>query len=111
MRITLIFDRDAVTGDQTPVISWHPDHGNLGIGCGASYTRGKDLLIIGETIYKTLFDTPSEEFGWNSPPIKDKAQHNQPLLLTDELFSDLNENAARNEEVQELMEQGSVHYI
>lgn len=102
----LTSQRDAVTEDQTPLIARHPDHNNLLIASGGSYTRAKDFPTIGRII-----DNPSEEFGWNSSINEEKMEHNQPLLLTSDLFSDLNDAAARNPEVRSLMAQGTYHCI
>ena len=41
----------------------------------------------------------------------EKAEHNQPLLLNSDLFSDLNDVAAGNYEFQSLMAQGTYHCI
>jgi hypothetical protein len=104
--------RDGVTEDQTLLISWHPDHGNLGMAWGASYTHGKDLPIIGRIIDQILLhDKPSEEFGWLSASSIGSVPHNQPLLWTDRLFSDMNDDATRDREVQIFMEQEDFQYI
>jgi hypothetical protein len=104
--------RDGVTEDQTPLISWHPEHPNLAVALGASFTHAKDFPIAGSTIDEILFQkNPSEEFGWFSTPGKDRIQHNQPLLLTKNLFTDLNDIAAMDEEVRIFMEQGDFKYI
>jgi len=103
---------DGVTEDQTPLISWHPEHGNLAVGWGASYTRAKDLPIVGRMIHEVLFQgNVSEEYAWLSTPNEDKIQHHQPLLLTKKLFTDLNEEAAMNEEVQIFMKHGNFKHL
>lgn len=96
--------RDGVTEDQTPLISWHPNHTNLAVCLGASFTRAKDFPIIGRMIHEILFENKSsEEYGWDSKPI-DTIQNNQPLLDTDSLFTDLNNEAAMDRKVRILME-------
>ena len=104
--------RDAVTQDQTPLISWHPGHRNLGIAGGASFTRGKDLPTIGETMSNIFFEGHQPvEFGWHSPPIEDKVQHNQRHLFTTAKFEDLENEAAKDEAVQICREAGPDYYI
>lgn len=79
---------------------------------GASFTRAKDFPIAGRMMDEILFQSnPSKEFGWLSTPNEDSIQHDQPLLLTENLFTDLNEEAAMNEEVQTFIEQGAFQYI
>ncbi|OBT60294.1 hypothetical protein VE03_10279 [Pseudogymnoascus sp. 23342-1-I1] len=103
---------DGVTEDQTPLISWHPEYGNLGLAWGASFTRAKDFPIIGRTIYEILFQGhQAGEYGWNSEPIGDKIQHNQPHLLTSDYFETLDKEAAKNKDVQELKRQGAPYYL
>jgi hypothetical protein len=103
----LMLIRDGVTQDQTPLISWHPKHENLGIAWGASYTRAKDLPIIGRMIFDILFlDHQPGEFGWYSAPIEDKVQHNQPHLLATDHFEDLEKEAAKDEAVQIFRKEG-----
>lgn len=110
--ILLISRRDGVTEDQTPLISWHPKHANLGIAWGASFTRAKDFPIIGRTIYEILIlGRPSGEYGWNSKPTEDKIQHNQPHLLTSDTFEKLDEKAATDVDAQKLKQQGPPYYL
>lgn len=49
--------RAGVTGNQKPIIARHPDHINLVIAGGGSYTHAKDLPYIGRVVTEVVQGT------------------------------------------------------
>lgn len=92
--------RDGVTGNQKPIIVRHPDHTNLVIAGGGSYTHAKDLPYIGRIITEVMQGTEiHSQFGWDDTHAE---QHldNQPALCTDLFFDDLELEASRDQRVK-----------
>ena len=51
--------------DQNPIITRHPQHPNLLVVGGASYTYAKDLPKIGVAIVDTLNENERDSFRWD----------------------------------------------
>lgn len=93
--------RDGVTDDQKPIITRHPNHPNLIVAGGASYTHAKDLPTIGLTVSDTVNGKESHaSYGWAaSSPHKDL--DNQSALRTTLEFRDLELEATKDKRVQD----------
>ena len=92
--------RDGVTDDQKPIITRHPQHPNLVIAGGGSYTHAKDLPDIGQIVVEVLNGTRNHsQFGWGESS-SDRCLANQPALRTDLIFDDLEFEASQDERVQ-----------
>lgn len=93
--------RDGVTGNQKPIIARHPDHTNLVIAGGGSYTHAKDLPYIGRVITDVVQGTEiHSQFGWDQSH-DEKHLDNGPALYTDLLFDDLELEASRDQRVKD----------
>lgn len=96
--------RDGVTGNQKPIIARHPDHNNLIIAGGGSYTHAKDLPYIGRFITDVVQGIEiHSQFGWDNSHAG-KHLDNQPALCTDLLFDDLELEASRDQRVKDWKE-------
>ena len=102
--------RDGVTDDQNPIIARHPQHQNLLIAGGASYTHAKDLPEIGLAIVDTLNGKGTASFGWARSSMP-QGSHNQPALLAHMDFEELEHQASQSAEVERWKESGSECYI
>ncbi len=99
--------RDGVTEDQKPIITRHPQHSNLVIAGGGSYTHAKDLPYIGQIVVEVLDGTKNHtQYGWaeSSPH---KCFDNQPALRTNLKFGDLELEASKDVRVQRWRETSS----
>ena len=89
-----------MTEDQKPIITRHPNHPNLVVAGGSSYTHPKDLPGIGRIILEVLDGTMKHtQFGWAESSAHE-CYDNQPALGTDLKFEDLEIEASRENQVQ-----------
>lgn len=102
--------RDGVTEDQNPIIARHPQHPNLLIAGGASYTHAKDLPEIGVAVVDTLNGNETASYGWAKSPTQ-KGGHNQPALRAHRDFEELEREASQNIQVKHWRETGSECFI
>ncbi len=92
--------RDGVTEDQKPIITRHPQHPNIVLAGGCSYTHAKDLPDIGQTVQEVLDGMKNHtQFGW-AESSSYKRFDNQPALRTDLNFRELELEASKDERVQ-----------
>ena len=99
-----------MTEDQNPIIARHPQHPNLLVAGGASYTYAKDLPEIGAAIVDTLNGNARASFEWDKPSPQESG-HNQPALRAYSNFEELEREASRNSKVKHLRETLSEYFI
>jgi hypothetical protein len=88
-----------MTHSQDPLIDKHPDYDNLFVFGGLSYTRAKDLTILGTDFGKVLDGKEINPFyGW-SPPLPGRSH--QPRLLAEDDFDTLELEAKTNTRVND----------
>ncbi len=102
--------RDGVTEDQNPIIARHPQHPNLLVAGGASYTYAKDLPEIGVAIIDTLNGNERASFAWNKSSAQEGG-HNQPALRAHLDFEELERKAFQNSQVKHSKETLSEYFI
>ena len=102
--------RDGVTEDQNPIIARHPQHSNLLVAGGASYTYAKDLPDIGGAIVDTLNGNGRASFGWDQS-LAQEGGHNQPALRSRFNFEELEREASQNIKVKHSRETTSQYLI
>jgi len=102
--------RDGVTEDQNPIIARHPQHPNLLVAGGASYTYAKDLPEIGVAIVDTLNGNERASFAWNKSSAQEGG-HNQPALRAHFDFEELERKASQNSKVKHSRETLSEYFI
>ena len=102
--------RDGVTEDQNPIIARHPQHPNLLVAGGASYTYAKDLPEIGVAIVDTLNGNARASFGWDQS-LAQEGGHNQPALRSRFNFEELECEASKNIKVKHSRETSSQYFI
>ena len=92
--------RDSVTEDQNPLIARHPNHPNLFIAGGGSYTHAKDLPQVGQLVRDVLNGVGVDiRYQWINASLS-TGLHNQPALKSMATFIDLDSQASRDENVQ-----------
>jgi hypothetical protein len=88
-----------MTLTQDPLISRHPQYANLSIVGGLSYTRAKDIPVLGQDVLNLIYGEPINlNYGWN--PDMEPLHPHQPRLLAQGNFEDLELEADRHEDVQ-----------
>lgn len=99
-----------MTEDQNPIIARHPQHPNLLVAGGASYTYAKDLPEIGGAIVDTLNGNGRVSFGWDQS-LAQEGRHNQPALRSRFNFEELEREASQNIKVKHSRETSSQYFI
>lgn len=99
-----------MTEDQNPIIARHPEHPNLLVAGGASYTYAKDLPEIGAAIVDTLNGNQRASFGWDKSSAQ-QSGHNQPALRAHSNFEELEREASQNIKVKHSREALSEYFI
>jgi hypothetical protein len=88
-----------MTLTQEPLISRHPQYGNLSIVGGLSYTRAKDIPVLGQDVLKLICGKPiNSNYGWN--PGTEPPHLHQPRLLAQGNFEELELEAERHVDVK-----------
>lgn len=100
---------------QVPYITRHPQYSNLTIAGGGSYTHGKDLPTIGQSIVKAaegqLQEASMHRYGWERKEDLSEPD-SQPLLSTGPTYEALEKEAREHyERIHEEMPDLSNFYI
>jgi hypothetical protein len=85
-RNKLKFVRDGITASQNPIIALHPDFENLVVAAGMSFTSAKDVFV-GRDVVDVGNGKDLPRCGWD--PIPPSPDNNQPLLLPQANFEEL----------------------
>lgn len=107
--------RDAMAPGQVPYITQHPQCSNLTIAGGGSYTHGKDLPTIGQSIVEAsngqLQEASKQRYGWHRKEDLSEPD-SQPLLSTGQTYEILEKEAwEQYERIQEDLPDLSNFYI
>lgn len=100
---------------QVPYITQHPQYSNLTIAGGGSYTHGKDLPTIGQSIVEAsngqLQEASKRRYGWHRKEDLSEPD-SQPLLSTGQTYEILEKEAwEQYERIQEDLPDLSNFYI
>ena len=96
-RHRLKFVRDGITASQKPLITLHPDFDNFAIAAGGSFNSAKNIFV-GRDVVNVGNGKVLQGCGWD--PIAPSLDDNQPLLLPNANFKDLEARAEQDERVQ-----------
>lgn len=107
--------RDAMAPRQVPYITRHPQYSNLTIAGGGSYTYGKDLPTIGQSIVEAaeaqLKEASMQRHGWQRSEDFNEPD-SQPLLSTGQAYETLEKEVLEHyEQIQEDLPDLSNLYI